>query len=515
MPVGEIPPAASAAPAPAGPATVAAADVVVVGAGIAGLSAALTARENGASVIVLERAPVEERGGNTRFSNGAMRAVYDGVEDIAKLVTDLSAAERARADFGAYTRAQYFDDIARVTQYRTDPELAELLVDRSRETLRWLRENGVTFLPLYAWHQKMADGRIKFGGGSAVEARGGGEGIVAALFRTAEQRGIEVRYGARAVALQEDEHGVHGVIAVQNRRRVAIAAKAVVIACGGFEANAEWRARYLGPHWDLAKVRGTRFNTGDGLRMALDIGATPYGNWSGCHAAGWDLNAPEMGDLSLGTIFKRDDFMYGLLVNADGERFVDEGADMRALAYARLGRLILAQPGQFAWQIFDRQTTHLLHDEYRIRRAARVRAETLDELVGKLDGVNAARALATIEAYNRAVRRDVPFDPAVKDGRHTVGLPMAKSNWATAIEEPPFEAYGVTCGITFTFGGVRIDPEGRVVDIDGAAIPGLCAAGELVGGLFYFNYPGGSGLMAGAVFGRIAGKTAALSAASR
>src|SRR5665213_766219 len=252
-------------------------NIIVIGAGIAGLSAALTAREAGAAVTVLERAPRDERGGNTRFSNAAMRAVYEGVDDIAKLVPDLSEGERARTDFGRYTRDEYLDDMAQVTHYRTDPGLAELLVDHSAETLRWLRANGVKFLPLYDWHPKLPDGTIKFSGGSAVEAWGAGEGIVQALFDTAEKRGIAICYETRAMSLIENERGICGVEVREGRRRLTIPCDAVVLACGGFEANAEWRTRYLGPGWERAKVRGSRFNTGDGLRMALDLGAMSHG----------------------------------------------------------------------------------------------------------------------------------------------------------------------------------------------------------------------------------------------
>jgi tricarballylate dehydrogenase len=247
--------------------------------------------------------------------------------------------------------------------------------------------------------------------------------------------------------------------------------------------------------------------------MALDIGAQPTGNWSGGHAVGWDRNAPEFGDLTVGDNFQKHSYPWGIMLNARGERFVDEGADFRNYTYAKYGRVILEQPSQFAWQIFDRKVLHLLRDEYRIKRVTKARADTLEDLVGKLDDVNAARALETIKAYNAAVQTGVPFNPNVKDGRGTSGLAVPKSNWANTIDEPPFEAYAVTCGLTFTFGGVRIDVDARVIDGDGAVIPGLYAAGEMVGGLFYFNYPGGTGLMAGSVFGRIAGTSAGQRAA--
>jgi tricarballylate dehydrogenase len=258
----------------------------------------------------------------------------------------------------------------------------------------------------------------------------------------------------------------------------------------------------------LAKVRGTRFNTGDGIKMAIDIGASPFGNWSGCHAVQWDFNAPEYGDLAVGDAFQKHSYPWSVLINADGKRFLDEGADFRNYTYAKYGRVVLEQPGNFAWQIFDQKVVHVLRDEYRIKQVTKVKADTLEELAGKLEGVDAAAFLTEICAYNAAVRKDIPFNPNVKDGRHTEGLAINKSNWANTIEDGPFEAYQVGCGITFTFGGLRIDPDARVLDADGEPIKGLFAAGELVGGIFYFNYPGGSGLINGAVFGKIAGATA-------
>jgi tricarballylate dehydrogenase len=242
--------------------------------------------------------------------------------------------------------------------------------------------------------------------------------------------------------------------------------------------------------------------------MALAIGASSFGNWSGSHAVQWDYNAPEFGDLSVGDNFQKHSYPWGILINANGRRFVDEGADFRNYTYAKYGRVILMQPGQFAWQVFDNKIIPMLRDEYRIKRVTKVRTETLEELCNKLEDVNAAKALETIKTYNNAVMTEVKFDPNVKDGRGTRGLAVPKSNWANTVDEPPFEAYAVTCGLTFTFGGLKIDSSARVMDTDGAPIPGLFAAGELVGGLFYFNYPGGTGLMNGAVFGKIAGTTA-------
>jgi tricarballylate dehydrogenase len=491
-------------------------DIVVVGGGNAALTAALAAREGGTRVVVLERAPEDEAGGNSAFTAGAMRVVYRGLDDLRALMPDLSEEEIARTDFGTYTEEQFFDDMARVTQNRTDPDLCEILVRESHPTLLWMRSKGVRFQPIYGRQAFKVEGRFKFWGGLTVEAWGGGPGLVAALTRAARNTGIDIRYQSRAVRLASDGFGVHGVeVRKRDGERYLLRAQAVILAAGGFEADPEMRVRYLGPGWELAKVRGSRFNTGDGIKMALAIGAAPVGNWSGCHAVGWDFNAPEFGDLSVGDGFQKHSYPFGIMINAEGKRFVDEGADFRNYTYAKYGRVILAQPGHFAWQIFDGQVLHLLRDEYRIKRVTKVRAETLEDLVAKLEGVNAEAALAEIRAFNAAVRRDIPFNPNVKDGRRTEGLPIPKSNWANPIEVPPFEAYQVGCGITFTFGGLRIDTRAQVLDQDLDPIPGLYAAGELVGGLFYFNYPGGTGLTSGAVFGRRAGMSAAADLAAQ
>jgi len=484
-------------------------DTIIVGAGNAAFCAAHVAREKGASVLMLECAPKAENGGNSRYTAGAIRFAYDGVDDIRALCPDLNEAQIAKTDFGTYTTDQFFDDMFRVTRYRTDPALCERLVTSSRETMFWMRDKGVRFMPIYGRQAFEIDGRFKFWGGLTLEAWGGGPGLVETHTQIARANGVEIRYGTRALSLITDGHAVTGVKVRHNGEVSELKTRSVVLASGGFQANAEMRTRYLGSGWEMARVRGSRFNTGEGIRMAMEVGASTYGNWSGCHAVGWDYNAPEFGDLDVGDGFQKHSYPWGIMVNATGRRFVDEGADFRNYTYAKYGRVILNQPDQFAWQVFDAKVTSLLRDEYRLKRVTKVTAPTLEELALKMEGVDQQGFLDEIKAYNAAVDTQTPFDPNVKDGRGTNGITVPKSNWANTIDEGPFEAYQVGCGITFTFGGLRIDPErAQVLDNDLEPIPGLFAAGELVGGIFFFNYPGGTGLISGSVFGRLAGEHA-------
>ena len=487
-------------------------DVVVIGGGNAAFCAALSARETVQRVLVLERSPEDEAGGNSRFTAGLMRVAYNGVEDLKRPIPDLSPEEIERTDFGTYTEDQFLDDMARVTEYRCDPDLTEILVKKSLDAVAWMRSKGVRFTAAWGRQAFNINGRFKFWGGLTVEAVGGGPGLVENLTNAAKKNGIEVWYEARATSLIADDDGVKGVKVKYKGKTTEVFAKSVVLAGGGFQANPEMRARYLGPGWELAKVRGTRFNTGDVLKMAMDIGAAPTGNWSGCHAVAWERNAPEFGDLAVGDQFQKHSYPWGVYINAEGKRFVDEGADFRNYTYAKYGRVILNQPGQFAWQIFDAKMKPQLRDEYKIKQVTKVTANTLEELVKKLDDVNAEVALKELQDYNKAVQTDVPFNPNVKDGRGTKGLAIPKSNWANTLDTAPFEAYAVTCGITFTFGGLRITTDAQVLSTDGVPIPGLYAAGDLVGGIFSFNYPGGTGLTNGAVFGKIAGASAAKAA---
>ena len=484
-------------------------DVVVVGAGNAASCAAVAAHEKGARVLMLEASPEDQRGGNSTYTGGMFRTVYNGVDDVRQLIPDLTDAELANIDLDTYTEEQYFDDMGRLTQYRADPDLTEVMIRKSFETARWMQTKGVRFQLAYGVHGFKHNNRFKFWGGGAVQVWGGGAELVKAWHARLQREKIPVLYETPALSLLQDDDGVKGVLAKRQGKTTLIHAKAVVLACGGFQSNAEMRTRYLGPGWDLAKVRGTKYNTGGGINMALAIGAMPTGHWSGCHATEWDMNAPPFGDLTVGDSFQKHQYPFCIYINANGERFVDEGADFHTFTYAKYGGEVLKQPGQFAWQVFDQKTTHLLREDYRIKRMTKVQADTFEELSQKLEGVNARKFLETVKAYNSAARPDVPFDPNIRDGLCTQGLAINKSNWALPLDKPPYHAYGVTCGITFTFGGLMINTRSEVQDTAEKSIPGLYAAGELVGGLYYHNYGSGSGLISGAVFGSIAGRQAA------
>lgn len=481
-------------------------DVIVVGAGNAGFSAAQSARQGGARVLLLEKAPRAWAGGNSYFTAGAMRTGHGGLDDLLTLVEPLPADRAGRVDLGPYPAQDFLDDLVRVTRGRTDRELAELLTEESRETMTWLRELGLRFELMFHRQAYEVDGRYRFWGGLAVGVVGGGKGMIEQHLAAAERAGIEVRFDSPVTDLIVDGGAVGGVVLADGSR---IEAGGTVLTSGGFEANAQMRAAYLGPGWDLALVRGTPHNTGDGLRMALAAGARPYGHWSGCHSVAWDSGARPTGDRELTNQLTRGGYPFGIVVNSEGRRFVDEGADYRNYTYAKYGAEILRQPGGVAYQIFDARSAPLLRpEEYASEGVTKVESDTLEGLAKQL-GLDEGRLVETVGRFNAAIAPGGDFDPTVKDGCRTEGLTPPKSNWARALDTPPYAAFPVTCGVTFTFGGLHIDREARVLDTGGSPLPGLYAAGELVGGLFWFNYPGGSGLTAGSVFGRRAGRSAA------
>ena len=486
-------------------------DVVIAGAGNAALTAAISARQQGAKVLVLEKAPEAERGGNSRFSGGLFRFAYEGIEDLKPLRPDLAPDDWDRVDVGQYGPERYQDDLMRVTHGLANRDLSATLIGESYSTVTWMAELGV----VWDWTSLWATGsgeRIQFNPGSVIQAKKKGVGLMEYLFAATERAGADIAYETKMAGLLQDRAGrVTGVSIKTPGGGEDVPAGAVVLASGGFEANAEMRARYLGPGWDQVKVRGTRFNTGETLRMALDLGAKPVGHWQGCHATPIDAGAAPVGDLRLIDLTNRLSYPYSIMVNSLGKRFFDEGEDLGAYTYAKAGRAILAQPGSTAYQVFDQKTIHLL--ERRYSTGTPVTAGTISELAQKL-ALPAGALERTVEEFNRAVQTGT-FDPAVRDGVGTDALDPPKSNWAVALDSPPYVVYSVACGITFTFGGIQIDTGARVIDTEDNPVPGLYATGEITGDFFYHNYPGGTGLVRGAVFGRIGGANAASEALGR
>jgi tricarballylate dehydrogenase len=483
-------------------------DVVVVGAGNAALCAAIAAKENGAQVLVLERGPIEKRGGNSFFTDGAIRVAYNNLDDIRKIIPEITDEEAEKIVMPEYTQSDFYNDLMRVTEGKSDPVLANQLIAKSYETLSWMSNHGIKFELNYENQSFKQDDKRHFWGGLPIKTEDKGVGLIKRLFDRAEKIGIDIWYDSRAIELVTDNDNITGIKIEQIEKLTIINTSSVILACGSFEANKKMRSEHLGEEWESAIVRGTEYNTGDGITMALAIGAQKYGEWNGCHSIGTDYNAPKFGDFNKpGDIFKKSSFPLGLLINNEGNRFVDEGADFRNYTYAKYGREVLKQPGHSAFQLFDAQVRPMLRKEYSLEEATYYKADSLEELA-ELMSVDKEQFLKTITEFNAAVQEG-DYNPTVKDRKGTVEITPPKTNWALRIEQAPFYAYPVTCGITFAFGGLHVNPEGEVLNQEGRPIAGLFAAGEMVGGIFYKNYPGGSGLMSGAVFGKLAGTSAA------
>lgn len=490
-------------------------DVIVVGGGNAGFCAAHAARELVPRVLILEKAPIEWAGGNSYFTAGAMRVAHNGLAELRELVPDLTPEQLATTDIPAYPDSAFLNDMFRVTEGRTRPDLAALIVGESLAAAKWLQSKGIRWRLQYDRQSFLVDGRHQFWGNLPLGVQGGGVSLMEQHLAAAEASGIQIAYDSGVVGFIQRPGGpIQGVVVDNPQGRQELRAGAAVLAAGGFEADPRLRAMYLGPGWDIAKVRGTPYNTGEVLQLALEAGADPYGQWSGSHAIQWDAAAPEHGDREITNLFSKQSYPVSIVVNRDGRRFIDEGADYRNYTYAKYGAEVLKQPGAIAWQLYDAKTTPLLRqDEYTVRGVSKIEANTIRELA-LATGINPDGLERTVDAYNLAIQPG-DFNPAVKDGKHTEGIEPPKSNWALPLDTPPYLAFAVTCGVTFTFGGLRIDTAGAVRHRSGSALPGLFAAGEIVGGVFYHNYPGGSGLTNGAVIGRRAGTSAARSAMER
>jgi precorrin 3B synthase CobZ len=505
-------------------------DVLVVGSGNAGFSAAVAAKQAGAQhVLLIDKCPADWAGGNSWFTAGAYRTVHGGASDLLPIVNNVDEEIAKKIDMESYTREDFSNDMKRICSGRSDPQLSRILIEESNETVKWLKGNGIRFQLSFNRQAYEVDGRLKFWGGLALKTQDGGKGLIEDHKAAAKAHGVEVRYSTALKRLITDpKTGAVTAVAVQSQGEdFTISTKAVILAAGGFESNPRLRSQYLGPGWDLAKVRGTPFNTGDVLETAIrDVSAAQAGNWSGCHSVAWDANAPsDTGDQVASNEFTKSGYPLGLMLNVLGERFVDEGIDLRNYTYAKFGRAILAQPGHIAYQLWDSRTISWLRsEEYRPERVERIEANTIQELAEKLVAHNLENKdafVTTVKEYNEAVyafQRENPekkWDPAVRDGISTQSknhrLRLGKTNWALPIDKPPFLAVVVTCGVTFTFGGLKVQAETTAVisSAMGKEVPGLYAVGEMMGGLFYENYPGGSGLTSGAVFGRRAGIAAA------
>jgi len=405
-------------------------DVVVIGGGNAALSVAHAARERAERVLVLEKAPREWAGGNSYFTAGAFRTTFSGLEDLRPLVEDVSDDLAAETDLPAYTEGDFAADMARVTQGRSDPELTALVVHVAAPTMNWLHDKGISFRLMYDRQAFRVGSRWQFWGGLALGTIDGGKGLMHDHVCAAETAGVTIRYHCAMNDLRRDEQGaVIGVVCTGPDGPETILAGAVVVASGGFEVDPRQRAMYLGPQWDLAKVRGTPYNTGEGRQICLAAGAQPYGHWSGCYAIAWDAKAAPSGDRELTNRLSRQGYPLGIVVNAEAKRFVDEGADFRNYTYARYGRQILQQPGAVAYQVFDARTVPLLgRIDYEAPNTTSVEATTISELAQRLD-LDPQALEQTIGTYNAAVQGG-EFNPAIKDGKRTQGVQPPKSNWA-------------------------------------------------------------------------------------
>ncbi len=488
-------------------------DVIVVGSGNAALCAGISALENGVTVLMVEKATIEEMGGNSRYTAGAMRFAYNSNADLLPLLKKPNDERTTITDFGSYPKEKFLADLQYFNEGEPITELQQFLVDESLPALQWLATHNIKFDPIYSRQSFMKDGKYIFWGGLTLEAEGEGNGLVTDELKEYLALGGKILYDCPAEEIIQEDGKIVGLKCIQEGQKVIFETPSVILGCGGFESNKELRIKYLGEKWANAKVRGTRHNMGHGLEMATKVGAALNGFFGGCHATPMDRNMPEYGNLNIPHIerkhYRKISYLFGIMLNANGERFVDEGADFRNYTYAQFGKAVLMQPNQFAWQIFDAKVWDLLYGEYKTHDASFVEADTIEELVKKLEGVDNEQALKTITAYNTAVNQAKPFDPTIKDGRNTEGLVLPKSNWANVLDTPPLRAYPVTGGITFTYGGVKVNKKGEVLNTEGVPVAGLYACGEMVGGVFFHGYPGGSGLTSGTVFGRYAGQSAA------
>lgn len=466
-------------------------DVVVVGHGLGGLSAGLSAREHGAETVVLEKAPREEAGGNTQYTIG-LRTVLTEL-DPAKY--DTNRIENAVP----YGEAEFYEDMMRMSDGLADEELSRTLVEHSKETTDWLNDHGIEWMD--GMYRPFYPGIEDPEAPGVLWLEGGGSAAVETLQAAGEQLGVDFHYSTGASDLIRDDDGrIAGVRAYKHGEPIEYRAPAVIIAAGGFEAGRDKQAKYLGEDQDLLTIRGTPYNTGEILEAGLDVGAKGEGHWSDVHATLVDIESDYEGANGKTNVLG---YNYGILVNTEGERFIDEASERFEYGYVLMKELH-EQPNRMGYIIADSDVVDLVDS---LGPTDPEPYDTIEAMAEDLD-IEPEVLVETVEEYNDAVQPG-EFTPERPDGKSTAGLEPPKSNWAVEIDNPPFYVLPTKTGITFTFGGLKIDPRARVQDTQHETIPGLYAVGNSTGGFFFLNYAGGCGLAHASVFGRIAGEDAA------
>jgi tricarballylate dehydrogenase len=455
-------------------------DVLVIGGGNAALCAAIGAARDGASVLVLEGAPKFYRGGNTRHTRN-MRCAHDAATDILT---------------GPYTEEEFWEDLLRVTGGKTDEELARHMIAESKDILGWIVEQGIRWQPSLG-------GTLSLGRTNSFFL-GGGRAMLNALYLTAERLGIDILYDAEVVGLDIADGMFLSATFKHGDGQATVKASALVAACGGFEANIEWLKQYWGEAADNFLIRGTPYNRGAVLKMLLDKGVQEIGDPTQCHAVAIDARAPKFDG---GIITRHDSVVFGIVVNRDSQRFYDEGEDIWPKRYAIWGRLVAAQPGQIAYIIFDASS----RNSFMPTLFPPIEDSTIAGLAGKLE-LDPAALEKTVTGFNAAVRPGT-FDHTILDDCRTEGLTPPKTHWARRIETPPYYAYPVRPGITFTYLSTRVNKQARMLMKDGKPSANMFAAGEIMSGnVLGQGYAAGMGMTIGSVFGRIAGREAAKNA---
>ncbi len=483
-------------------------DIIVIGGGSAAFEAAIAAKTAGGErVVVLEKAPEPEFGGNARYSHTGFRFAHAGKDEIAEFVPGFDKATFERMHIPAYTRDDFLADLNRVTENRIDPLLAAAFVDNSNAAVHWMKDIGVEWEP----EKTITVGdKLYMEPGINIHPIGGGLGMLLKLREIALKLGVEVRYDSRVRALHGNERRLEGVRVSGPDGEYDLFARSIICCSGGFQASPEMRARYLGSNTDFVRVRGSKHNTGEVLKMMIELGARTAGHWQGAHMTPIDSAAPPFETPAMeggrGNSMNRYDYCWGITVNQLGQRFYDEGEAKHSYTYAKTGRAVLAQPGGAAYQLYDQNGVDLFRHG-RDYPATVFEAPTIAELAKKI-GVEPAVLVHTVEEFNAACRKDVAMDARKLDGKCTVGLAQKKSNWAEPLVRGPFRAYPVTTGVTFTFGGLAVDTQAQVLNTSFQPIRGLYASGDVVG-LFFHNYPSCTGQTRNAVFSYLAGRNAA------